>query len=81
MKKIAINSLTITCVLFISLTHTISKHYPSFLIFYVSIVSLVYVTIFIVLFFKQKNMKELNDYRWTYWIGIIAMVFYFFSEL
>ena len=70
MKKIAINSLTVTCILLMSITQVISEHYQSFLIWYVSIVSFVYTTIFIALFFKQKNMK---NYRWT----IVAMVFYF----
>jgi len=72
---------SITCVIFISLTHIIREHYHSFLIWYVSLVSIVYITIFIVLFFKQRQIKELKGSLWTYLMGVAVLIIYLITEL
>lgn len=72
---------SITCVIFISLTHIIREHYNSFLIWYVSLVSIVYIMICIVLFFKQRKIKELKSSAWTYLMGVAVMIIYLIMEL
>jgi hypothetical protein len=78
--RIVIKSSIWSCVLFILLTDTVNRHFsPSFFVWYLSIVTIVYSIIFILLFFKQRRIKEPS--KWLFLEMVGALILYFIIEI
>jgi hypothetical protein len=78
MRKVIKSSIW-SCVLFILLTDVVNRHFsPSFFVWYLSIVTIVYSIIFILLFFKQRRIKEPS--KW-FLAMVGALILYFIIEI
>gem|GEM_PF-5685118 len=74
-----IKSSVLSCAIFLFLTETINTHFPSFLVWYVSILVIVYSIIFILVFFKLRKMGKPS--KWLYLAMVAALIVYFIGDI